>query len=90
MLLKNRKACRGSGGIILIMFLKRFTVLVILGLAILSGCQQVRPWERGLLARPDMAWDSDPLEALLQDHIFFSKEASSGGDTAAGGGCGCN
>ena len=31
-----------------------------------------------MLARPEMAWDSDPLGALLQDHIFFSKEASSG------------
>jgi hypothetical protein len=37
-----------------------------------------------------MAWSGDPLESLLQDHIFFSKEASSGGDSAAGGGCGCN
>jgi hypothetical protein len=37
-----------------------------------------------------MAWDSDPLERALNDHIFFSKEASSGGNTAAGGGCGCN
>ena len=55
-----------------------------------SGCQQVKPWERGYLAKTEMAWSSDPLESLLQDHIFFSKEASSGGDSAAGGGCGCN
>ena len=68
----------------------KLSLIIILNLSMLSSCQHVRPWERGLLARPDMAWDSDPLEALLQDHIFFSKEASSGGDTAAGGGCGCN
>jgi hypothetical protein len=55
-----------------------------------TGCQQVKPWERGHLAKTEMAWSGDPLESLLQDHIFFSKEASSGGDSAAGGGCGCN
>ena len=66
------------------------SLIPILFIGSLFSCQQVRPWERGLLARPEMAWDSDPLGALLQDHIFFSKEASSGGDTAAGGGCGCN
>jgi|TARA_B110000008_G_scaffold219412_1_gene219290 hypothetical protein len=37
-----------------------------------------------------MAWDTDALESALNDHIFFSKEAASGGDNAAGGGCGCN
>jgi len=57
---------------------------------LLTSCQQVQPWERGHLAKIEMAWESDPLEGLLQDHIFFSKEASSGGNTAAGGGCGCN
>jgi hypothetical protein len=50
----------------------------------------VRPWERGYLAKEEMAWDRDVLERQLNDHIFFSKEASSGGNSAAGGGCGCN
>jgi hypothetical protein len=31
-----------------------------------------------------------PLEARIDDHIYFSKEASSGGRSFAGGGCGCN
>ena len=56
---------------------------------ILTGCSQVQPWERGYLAKQEMAWDSDPLERALNDH-FFSKEASSGGNIAAGGSCGCN
>ncbi len=59
-------------------------------ISLLSGCTQVRPWERGYLAREEMAWEVDPLESLLNDQIFFSKEASSGGNSAAGGGCGCN
>ncbi|GJM14540.1 MAG: hypothetical protein DHS20C12_29430 [Pseudohongiella sp.] len=69
--------------------LKLITVVVI-GVIGLSSCTQVRPWERGQLAKEEMAWSADPLESALNDHIFFSKEASSGGSGAAGGGCGCN
>jgi hypothetical protein len=55
-----------------------------------SACETVQPWERGTLARDDMQWQTDPMEARLRDHIYYSKEASSGGAGAAGGGCGCN
>lgn len=68
----------------------RLTVSALIALAALSSCTQVRPWERGYLAKEEMAWDRDALERQLNDHIFFSKEASSGGNSAAGGGCGCN
>jgi hypothetical protein len=50
----------------------------------------VRPWERGLLADPAMQLLANPLEAEVDDHIYFSKEASSGGRGFGGGGCGCN
>lgn len=50
----------------------------------------VRPWERGLLADRAMRLVSDPLEIELDDHTYFSKEASSGGRGFGGGGCGCN
>jgi cytochrome c biogenesis protein CcmG/thiol:disulfide interchange protein DsbE len=50
----------------------------------------VHPWERGALADPAMQLNPDPLEAELDDHIYFSKEASSGGRGFGGGGCGCN
>ncbi len=50
----------------------------------------VQPWERDLLSKPEMQLISDPIEASLDDHIYFSKEASSGGRGFAGGGCGCN
>lgn len=55
-----------------------------------SGCAAVRPWERDVLARADMAWDPDPSEALLRNHVHYSKEASLAGGSAGGGGCGCN
>jgi len=53
----------------------------------LTACANlgVEPWERDLLAKKEMALTSSPVDAALDDHIYFSKEASSGG-----GGCGCN
>jgi|TARA_B100000809_G_scaffold63776_1_gene60551 hypothetical protein len=65
-------------------------LFVAFSMLILNACSQVRPWERGYLSKKEMSWDSDILESALNDHIFFSKEASSGGNNAAGGGCGCN
>jgi len=59
-------------------------------LGALCGCETVQPWERGTLARDEMQWDSDTMEATLRAQIHASKEASSGGNGAAGGGCGCN
>jgi thiol-disulfide isomerase/thioredoxin len=50
----------------------------------------VRPWQRGVLARDDMRLDANPLDLATDDHIYFSKEASSGGRGFGGGGCGCN
>ena len=58
----------------------------------LSGCSSlgVQPWERDVLARPEMSLDANALDAAIDDHIYFSKEASSGGRGFGGGGCGCN
>jgi hypothetical protein len=57
-----------------------------------SGCSSmgVEPWERDILAKDEMQLTSDPIEAATDDHIYFSKEASSGGRGFGGGGCGCN
>jgi len=59
---------------------------------LLSGCSSlgVEPWQRDLLAKDEMALTSAPVDAALDDHIYFSKEASSGGRSFGGGGCGCN
>ena len=51
---------------------------------------RVKPWERAVLARHDMSFDPDELEAARRSHTFFSKEASMPGGSAGGGGCGCN
>jgi uncharacterized protein DUF4266 len=61
----------------------------------LAGCAEgprlgAKPWDRGELARRCMRFDGYALEGAIDDHIYFSKEASSGGAGYAGGGCGCN
>lgn len=58
----------------------------------LGACSQlgVQPWERDLLAKKEMQLITDPVDASLDEHIYFSKEASSGGASFGGGGCGCN
>jgi len=71
--------------------MSRILFVALLG-AVLSGCASlgVQPWERDIHARPEMSLDADPLTNGLDDHIYFSKEASSGGRGFGGGGCGCN
>ena len=57
-----------------------------------GGCTSmgVEPWERDILAKDEMQLTTDAIEAATDDHIYFSKEASSGGRGFGGGGCGCN
>ena len=61
-------------------------------LLLCAGCSSmgVEPWERDVLAKEEMQLTTDELEAATDDHIYFSKEASSGGRGFGGGGCGCN
>jgi len=69
-----------------------FLLLAALSVLIISGCssQPVQPWERDVLAQRKMQLDPYPLDSYLDDHIYFSKEASRGGAGLGGGGCGCN
>lgn len=57
-----------------------------------AGCSSmgVEPWDRDILAKEEMQLTTDAIEAATDDHIYFSKEASSGGRGFGGGGCGCN
>jgi len=57
-----------------------------------TGCsiQEVKPWQRGTLAQPEMAWEPDPMMSSYRRHVAVSKEAATGGPTIGGGGCGCS
>jgi hypothetical protein len=56
--------------------------------ALIAGCTQLRPWERGRLAHPTMLLSDQgrPVEA----HVYAIQEGAVGGGSAAEGGCGCN
>ena len=67
--------------------------IALAGLATLfTGCTttKVQPWERATLADYTMRPDRDPLHNTMFEHIYFSREASSGGRGVGGSGCGCN
>lgn len=69
----------------------RRLVLIIM-IAATTACSSlgVEPWERDILAKEEMQLVTDPVEVAIDDHIYFSKEATSGGRGFGGGGCGCN
>jgi hypothetical protein len=74
--------------------MKSISIRIVLTLTavIAAGCTSlgVKPWQRDMLAREDMQLNNNPIDAAIDDHLYFSKEASSGGRGFAGGGCGCN
>jgi hypothetical protein len=60
---------------------------------LVAGCASLappQPWERGDLAKPSMQVDPDKLQTKIDQHIYASKEAATGGFGVGGGGCGCN
>jgi len=65
-------------------------MVALTSLSLVSGCAPVKPWEREALADPIMQPGRNPIGAAQLDHIYFSREAASGGSTVGGGGCGCN
>jgi hypothetical protein len=68
------------------------TVFLVVSAALAAGCSSVgvKPWQRDVLSRSDMRPDGGGLDDAIDDHLYFSKEASSGGRSFGGGGCGCN
>jgi Domain of unknown function (DUF4266) len=72
-----------------------FLLLAVVGAAAFSGCSttsavRVKPWERQYLADATMDPNRDPLGSAMEDHVYFSREAASGGRGVGGAGCGCN
>ena len=57
---------------------------------IVAACTAVAPYQRGYLAREDMALEGNPGFAKAIEKTFAAKEAASGGASVGGGGCGCN
>ncbi len=75
------------------MNMNRKHLILLAGLALVglgSGCAHVKPWERSALADYTMRGDRDSLGVAFDEHMYFSREAASGGRGVGGGGCGCN
>ena len=67
--------------------------IVFIGLSaffVLTGCTNVEPWEREILAQNNMRLIPNPLLNAFNEHANFSREATQGGYGIQGGGCGCN
>ena len=67
--------------------------LVVVWVLALSACAslpEVKPWQKAVLARRDMALERDPLGSRFRAHMLQAKEAASGGAEVGGGGRGCN
>lgn len=74
-------------------------ILTIIACLLMTACstlsnmtvsEDVNPWEKDILAQESMQMPQDKMFSYSDDHIFFSKEASTGGGGVGGGGCGCN
>jgi hypothetical protein len=67
--------------------------LVALAALLASGCgatAAVHPWDRDLMSEKQMSFVPSASEHDVDDHVYFSKEGSAGGQNVGGGGCGCN
>lgn len=72
------------------MIIRLITILAIMFELGACSLEPVEPWDRDILAQKKMRLIADPLENYADEHIYFSKEASTGGQGVGGGGCGCN
>ena len=68
----------------------RFVAALLLSASLAGACTTVQPWDRDVLARRSMQLGVSPMALAANEHIYFSKEGSSGGRGFDGGGCGCN
>ncbi len=66
-------------------------LIIVIGFSlVLSGCCAVQPWEKAKMGDYLLRGDRDPLSESLAEHIYFTREAATGGRSVGGGGCGCN
>jgi hypothetical protein len=69
-----------------------FVVLLLVASGLIEGCATsgAQLCRRDPLSHPEIRFDDAGNGYVIDDHIYFSKEASGGGHGLGGGGCGCN
>lgn len=55
-----------------------------------SGCANVHQIDRDKLAKKIMQLDPHPQESVFRNEVRSFRESAIGGNSAVGGGCGCN
>ena len=50
----------------------------------MTTSEKVKPWEKDILAQDSMQIPKDEMFQYSDDHIYFSKEASTGGNGVGG------
>jgi hypothetical protein len=55
-----------------------------------TGCRSPSLMDKMALGTYEMRADRDPLDDTFAEHVYFTREAASGGRGVGGGGCGCN
>jgi len=63
--------------------------ILLLALFNLTGCSDVKSWQRGYLAKSVMQADSNPELNSMAQHAYGSREAGSVYGKSTGAGCGC-
>ncbi len=65
---------------------------VLAGTVFINGCAATsgQLCTKPPIAAEELQLDKQVSKDMIDDHIYFSKEASSGGRSFGGGGCGCN
>lgn len=69
----------------------RLSVVGVLGwvsVMFAAGCTHVAPYERERLAHPTMQMQE--LDGAAEAHVHAVHEGSTGGESGAASGCGCN
>jgi len=67
-----------------------FNVIIFIMFFSLGACASVEPWQKDVLSRKSMQFNSEKVNSAMDTHFYYSKEGSSGGQGFSGGGCGCN
>lgn len=68
----------------------KLTALLLFSSTVLVNCSHVKAWERGNLAKSQMALDPNPLQSSTRSHHYGSREAGAASNASSGGGgCGC-
>ncbi len=68
--------------------MKMLPLLIII--SALGGCANVNQIDRGQLSKKFMQLDPHPQESVFRNEVRSFRESAIGGNSAVGGGCGCN